>query len=777
MLLPFELDPQIIHHIIHHQAGSIGKAIIELIMNSVDAGAQTVKITMTKDGFTCEDDGKGFSSKNDVLNYFGRFGTPHQEGDATYGRFRLGRGQIMAHAYTTWKSNTFIMSVDTQKMGYNYDLSESNLEGGLPGCHIDGSWYDKLSETELMSTLQEIRDLVRYTPASVTLNDKTITRNPADENWDYEDDYAYYRVRLEGAVSIYNQGVLVRHDSSHLWGAGGLIVSKQAISLNVSRTEILRKTCGVWKVIAKEFQVLVNRITENLISKRKTEARREKSVRSLLSAEGNLQEIYRNEEVITLLPNRHVTLDYFLRRLKYDYKMKCCVVENDFDVPKAETMGRAKLSMFIHPKTMARFGAYTPGQFLESLEIVLANIGEYRETHNIGYGEHYTEKVTLIDYRLLSDSFVEKLEILKEKEVLDRETQRVWTALRWCLQQYAGACLGKRMYKCGRLAYNEDRFEIFVGYSNTAEAWTDGSSYIAFNVDVVKKLKGNPIKTASYIFNVLEHEIAHEGDSLGAGHDEAFYQRYHDISISMSSERQRYMHMWLMKYTYSLELEGKKSAGLAWSERLLIDRVGNGREKKGLGKPIEDVRDNPTVQAHVPIENIMLIESINAGFTQNGLQPDKSQWERIIEEAVSTPETTSHEVDTEAADDEEYELYRKQQAEEWEKEKDRVAALIGIENNALNQDILFNLSYLEDEELLEIWKSCYIQENGRYEFILNAVEQDVQSEDIEPDLFSEIDQKFHHLIQEGETLWSIERNAAAAGFLRIPEYLIWRSGG
>jgi hypothetical protein len=27
MILPFELDPQIIHHIIYSQAGSIGKAI------------------------------------------------------------------------------------------------------------------------------------------------------------------------------------------------------------------------------------------------------------------------------------------------------------------------------------------------------------------------------------------------------------------------------------------------------------------------------------------------------------------------------------------------------------------------------------------------------------------------------------------------------------------------------------------------------------------------------------------------------------------------------
>ena len=62
MLLPFELDPQIIHHIIYSQAGSIGKAVIELIMNSVDAKATTVRLTMTKAGFDCVDDGTGFAS-------------------------------------------------------------------------------------------------------------------------------------------------------------------------------------------------------------------------------------------------------------------------------------------------------------------------------------------------------------------------------------------------------------------------------------------------------------------------------------------------------------------------------------------------------------------------------------------------------------------------------------------------------------------------------------------------------------------------------------------
>ena len=121
---PFELDPEIIHHIIYSQAGSVAKALIELIMNSVDAGAGAVILEIAPEGFTCRDDGHGFATHDDVKRYFGRFGTPHREGDATYGRFRLGRGQIMAHARTVWRSQRWQMEVDTRVMGYEYELTE-----------------------------------------------------------------------------------------------------------------------------------------------------------------------------------------------------------------------------------------------------------------------------------------------------------------------------------------------------------------------------------------------------------------------------------------------------------------------------------------------------------------------------------------------------------------------------------------------------------------------------------------------------------------------------
>lgn len=114
MRFPFVLDPQIIYYIIYSQAGSIGKAVIELLMNAVDAQASAVLLRLTRERFECKENGNGFASREDVLCYFGHFGRPHERGDAPYGHLRLGRGQIMAHACTVWRSKAWTMTVNTR---------------------------------------------------------------------------------------------------------------------------------------------------------------------------------------------------------------------------------------------------------------------------------------------------------------------------------------------------------------------------------------------------------------------------------------------------------------------------------------------------------------------------------------------------------------------------------------------------------------------------------------------------------------------------------------
>ena len=85
----FGVHPQILLTIMREQAGSLSKALAELVMNSVDAGARRIDITIGEATFIVADDGQGFTSREQLENFFEIFGTPHNEDDAysRYGRF------------------------------------------------------------------------------------------------------------------------------------------------------------------------------------------------------------------------------------------------------------------------------------------------------------------------------------------------------------------------------------------------------------------------------------------------------------------------------------------------------------------------------------------------------------------------------------------------------------------------------------------------------------------------------------------------------------------
>ncbi len=607
MLLDFELDPKIIHHIIFSQAGSVGKAIIELVMNSVDANASKVSISISAEGFYCQDDGCGFANIEDVKRYFGRFGTPHAEGDATYGRFRLGRGQIMAHASTQWSSNYWRMNVDTPVWGYKYDLNESAEKA--EGCRIQGQWYEPLPVTELMSTLQEIRDLIRYTSIVVELNGEEISRNPYSERWDLEDDYAFYRVKAEGAVFIYNQGVLVRPDSGHLWGVGGVIVTKKPIDLNVSRTDILRKTCPVWKEVAKSFKGVAEKFCSELGDRRKTESRREKAAKDLLAGvDENMWRLYSKEEVITLLPGKkHVSLNGYVRECNYADN-NVTVIENGRDIPKGESIALSRLAVVIHPDTLSRFSCHSVTEFKEVIQRINGNFARTNEksTSNYYYKEISSE---LLDFEVLKNAFVEKTRIMLPAKTLDKYTRKIWGALSYSLWRYVIHCQ-RSMERRGDYA-----MQILLGESTHATAWTDGRQYIAINVDVVKQLTKSPMQTACYIFSLVLHELSHEGDSIDAGHDEAFYQRYHDLSIQFSESRQDYMRIFTLKYAQLMERE-KNFKGRIGQDIFLNERVAKGRAKRGLPDSYQNLNPEQNDLSNDIPDDLALIADVNRSLSK-----------------------------------------------------------------------------------------------------------------------------------------------------------------
>ncbi|MFK4132330.1 ATP-binding protein [Pseudomonas luteola] len=788
MRLPFELDPEIIHHIIYSQAGSVAKAIIELIMNSADAGASLVTLTISKEGFECKDNGSGFATRYDVKRYFGRFGTPHMAGDAKYGRFRLGRGQIMAHASTVWRTRRWQMIVDTKSMGYHYELDE--MDDVFEGCKISGLWYEPLMLAELMSSVQEIKDLVRYTSIDVDLNGKRITRNPNAENWHFEDEHAFYRVKEEGAVAIYNQGVLVRNDASHVWGIGGVIVTKQPIDLNISRTEILRKTCPVWKVIAKQFSGLADKYLDKQNPLRKTEARREKAARDMLEGCDHIVDLYRNEEVITILPGkRHITLSEFYRLAAsgIEKDLIFSVVESGNDIPKAEAIAASKLAVIVHPDTLSRFGVYSSLDFISALNEINQLICQKPfKAYNGGYYYESLGKTVLIDFDVLKNKFTERTEVLHEKAVLGKEESRIWSPLRWCLEQYSVLCTGGHIHYNNR-ARGSRRFKVLIGSSNIAEAWTDGESYIAINVEIVKKLVKEPLLIAGYIFTLIEHECAHEGDSLECGHDKEFFERFHEISVSQAMNRQRYLHLWLQRYTYSLEYNNRKQRGKALKEALLLERADKGRMTKGLSLltlPREDLAD------FTPVSNDdSIITLANQKLYNKGKCPQPPSLSELLAASRLVIEEKEKEYKMQK---EERRLFHEKMLKDAKIARDFYSPKLDIPpEDICDQAACLMFSYYPEcsPEILELIKEEILPNDKPYEgehLYLNEMEEDYMRQYIDDhescetncDPHIRVNETHHHLVREGETSWSLERNAEAAGFSgmdMIEDYLYWRS--
>lgn len=629
MRLPFTLDPQVIHHIIHSQAGSIAKALIELVMNSVDAQASSLDLTVTREGFVAADNGQGFASEEDVIRYFGRFGTPHEEGDATFGRFRLGRGQIMAHAITVWRSQHWKMTVDTREMGYAYDLDD--LSPAYPGCSIEGQWYENLGEMELYEVLQELRDLIRYTPLTITLNGKVITRDPAKETWQHQDEFAYYRFHREGSVAIYNQGVLVRHDRGADWGAGGLIVTKKAIGLNVSRTEILRKTCAVWKAISTTGKLLAREYADDPTA-RKGENARALQARQMKVATGEeLVKMMSQQEAFTILPGKTHTS---LARLIYlsDHVTAINPGAYSGELSKGESIAYTKQAVVIHPITLERFECADADEFQEVLDGMWERLAEHKQ-HLLNQGQMVDwsarrlldkGRLVLLPFEAVAATFKHSTQVIPDQR-LPAALRRQWTALRWCLSNYATVVSGKGQVRhghTGRVPYGVSQFHILLGESSMADAWTNGQDYIAINIKEVQRLSEHGLKAAHRIFSLVDHELAHEGDSLDATHDETFFNRYHDISINHAELKQFYVHRFAKKYLLSLE-RGKPPG---WAQRALSteDRLA---KAEGRTTP-----DDSGVSELAPLETTdVVLALVNAGLPAVGSAFDEEELKRQIE--------------------------------------------------------------------------------------------------------------------------------------------------
>ena len=353
----FRMDPALLWSVIESQAGSAEKALLEAIMNAVDAGATRCDITLSETGYSVQDDGGGFKSREDIEQFFETFGTPHKDGDgAVYGTYRMGRGQLFAFSKTRWETGCFIMEVDIKGCGLEYTLHTEAPH--KPGCAVAGTWYEPIPSADVIKIDFELRKLAAWIQIPVHVNNKLINKSPATEEWTYETDDAYIRLKPSGGLAVYNLGALVKVFAERDFGTGGIIVSKRQLKVNFARNDILTSKCTVWKRI----RVTLDSDIGNLVQNRRQLSTYEMQALADRFAKGQIPfSDIRKINLLTDVSGKSRSLNELIGA------SKLCIVPDQKDWTVGERVMNQQLAFVLRSTSITQFGADTAQEFMDLL--------------------------------------------------------------------------------------------------------------------------------------------------------------------------------------------------------------------------------------------------------------------------------------------------------------------------------------------------------------------------------------------------------------------------
>lgn len=492
----FTMDPNLLVAVIKSQAGTLSKALLEGVMNSIDAGSPRVDITLTETGFTITDTGRGFTSEEEIRTWFGRFGTPHAEGDAVFGRFRMGRGQMFAFAKTTWRSGPFRMHVDIEGKGLRYDLERQ--ETPTRGCVIEAELYQPLSSYKFSDTLTELKKFIAFTPKPVYVNGQLYGEPAARlKNWTYQDDDAYYRVVQDATeLQVYNQGVFVEDMSTWRVGMGGIVVSKSRLDVNLARNSVMEDRCPVWKRIAAGLEKTV--LAKLTAAKKLEDGDRKFLARRLPLLMTVMGSKALSAKVLTDPSGKHIALGD-LRHYKRFVHVQ--------EATPAACAAHGRESIFVVTDSLlTRFGVDTLDEWLRRMDRLCGVL-------------HH-------DYEVLQAKAISRYG-LDAAEVVDASGMTAREQAAFAALTRVNDLLAERLIAAGIIA---EQRTLLVGRHKKSDfvAWTDGKSFITANKRNLKRFELGLDGVSNWV-HVLIHEYTHDtDDSESHSHGEVFYRKFHD---------------------------------------------------------------------------------------------------------------------------------------------------------------------------------------------------------------------------------------------------------
>ncbi|RLI65413.1 MAG: hypothetical protein DRO67_02705 [Candidatus Asgardarchaeum californiense] len=553
--------------VIKRQAGSLKKAILEGTMNSVEAGATEIDINFmaekSKDKenpspafLSIYDDGIGIRTKQELINHFETFGQPHEENEnVIWKQFRMGRGQMFAFGKNTWRTSTFKMLVDVDTMELDYQLQDGLKPAD--GCKIDIELYnnplDNYTIYSVKSLKEEVKEQVRYVQIPVKFNDEIVSIAPTELNWDYEDEFAYYKFSNTSQLKIYNLGVFVMSRTIRNAGVGGIVVSKSMLKVNFARNDV-DSTCPVYSEINKI--VLKNKI--------KKAAKNYKSMStderySLLIGLRNAEEKYYNYEtkrILQLSNNKWFSWNMFVK----DGRHWCFAPSGDMVADKSMQSNK---SLCFNSDMVLEMGYDGPlDEFFDWLWDDAVNEMSFPENKitELDILKKRFVKFDDNDYvsdncsnTTLKDTFSETYHYIpygKLKKVEKRVVDVLSSLTCW------------------------DKRQIRIGVSDVARAWTDGSSYITIERDWLSSINFNTLAEVLNLFTTLCHEMAHDSDTAGThNHGPEFYEKYYDLTTQRGFWNNPLVHVYRFSETMDSFRRSEKEKEEKKKEKQMKDEM------------------------------------------------------------------------------------------------------------------------------------------------------------------------------------------------------------
>jgi hypothetical protein len=568
----FGMHPNLLFDIILRQAGTLQKAILEGVMNAIDAGATQCDVTLDTTHFSVEDNGKGFASRQEIKDFFDTFGTPHEEGDAIYGRFRMGRGQMMAFGRNTWRSRQFQMDVDIKAKGLDYTLTE--LDDILEGTRIEAELYEAILPSDLERTKNELRKFVAWAQIPVTLNGEVISQSPSEEtSWTHEDDNAYYLLSSgRGQMAVYNLGVLVNQFPASRFGMGGTIVTKKQVEVNFARNDV-QSTCPIFRKIQNQIKANSSQTAKK--KTKLTDSERELLTQEFLSGELSLEDAA-GLKALTCVHGRHWPMSK-LNQIVQKFSGKLVLTQRGDQL--CETAQKRGLAFCLDDSTLERFGVSNLEKLLERVvKAAQKTLDAHKGTYTRGFGPLHDlvygiKNITVIERDDLT-AFVNANHIALSSRELTPDQRLLVSTL-----QSGNETLVQVLNRIGFEDQTFSRRILKLGRSETAYAWTDGTQNIWFN-DAHARLLRSGYAGAYQVAQTMLHEMLHTGPDTGTHeHDFDFYQAFHDIAGHPSDPLGKTAKRMVTQFTALLRRNNKKI-----SSKLL--------EHEDVNAYIDKMRDN-----------------------------------------------------------------------------------------------------------------------------------------------------------------------------------------